>query len=127
MFKKIMLIGFAAVTAVIITGCSTIGSADKNDFNGMDLSAKGTAIGHVSATTHGLYFLWFPLITGDNVKVGAPIFLKDTVNSATLCDMITAKAKGMGGSEVVNLVSASNSSGFLFSYKTATASGTVVK
>ncbi len=127
MFKKIMLLGFAAATAVVITGCSTIGTANKDDFNGMDLSAKGTAIGHVSATTHGLYFLWFPLITGDNVKVGAPVFLKDTVNAATLCDMVTAKGKGMGGSEVVDLVSASSSSGFLFSYKMATASGTIVK
>ena len=121
------MFGAAVFAAVVFSGCSALQTADKDDLNGMELTTSGTPVAHVSATTHGLYFLWFPLITGSDTEVGMPCFLKDTVSAATLTDMITGKGKEMGGKRVIDLVTQSSSKGLLFKYCYATASGTVIK
>ncbi|MBR2345586.1 MAG: hypothetical protein IKA71_07380 [Lentisphaeria bacterium] len=127
MFKKIMMIGLAAVTAVLFTGCSSLQTAGKNDFNGLDLTTKGTPVAHISATTHGLYLLWIPLITGSSTQLGMPCFLEDTVSCEAITKMVTAEAQKQGGKEVIDLVTQSSSSGLLFQYKVTTASGTAIK
>ena len=127
MYKKLLTFGVAALAAVVFSGCSALQTADKNDFNGMDVTTSGTPVAHISATTHGLYLLWIPLVTGSTSQIGMPALLEDTVNAATLTDMITGKAKEMGGERVIDLVTQSSSQGFLFKYCQATASGTVIK
>ena len=127
MFKKIMLIGLAAFTAVLFTGCSSLQTAGKSDFNGVDLTTKGTPVAHISATTHGLYLLWIPLITGSTSNVGMPCFLEDTVSCNAITKMVTSKAQSAGAGEVIDLVTQSSSAGLLFQYKMTTASATAVK
>ena len=127
MYKKFLTFGVAVLAAVVFSGCSALQTAGKNDFNGVDVTTSGSPVAHISATTHGLYFLWFPLVTGSTDKIGMPTLLEDTVNAATLTDMITGKAKDMGGERVIDLVTQSSSQGLLFKYCYATASGTVIK
>ena len=126
MVKKLFTVMAAALAAVVISGCSTVETAGTGSFNGQRV-APGRAVAHISAATHGLYFLWFPLITGSTAKVGLPTFLEDTVNPAALSNLVTAESKKMNCGNVADLTTASGSFGLLFNYRHAVASGTAVK
>lgn len=127
MIKTIATLFIAAAAMAVMTGCSVVEKADPAAFNGQKVTTAGTPVCHISACTTGLYFLWFPLITGSDTNPGFPTLLKDTVNPNCLSEMITSRSNEAGGKQVVDLVTRSSSSGFLFSIRTAHASGTAVK
>ncbi len=127
MLKKVLTVFFAAAVAAMFVGCSAMQTAEKSDFNDQKVVTSGTPIEHVSVTTNGLYFLWFPLITGSTQNWGMPCLLDDTVTSKAACGAITAEAKKVGGSGVIDLVSSEASAGLLFKVKMVHASATVVK
>ena len=126
MRKSIIAASLAMAALFAVTGCSSVQVAKSSDFNGQNVVTSGKAIGHVAATTHGIYFLKWPLITGSGDEIGMPCFLTDTVNPNFLAGMVTREAKSMGGKEVIDLTTASSGSGFLIKYKYASASATVV-
>lgn len=127
MLKKVLTVFFAAAVAAMFVGCSSMQTAAKSDFNGQKVVTSGTPIEHVSVTTHGLYFLWFPLITGSTENWSMPCLCQDTVSVKAVTGAVTAQAKKAGGSGVIDLVSNNGSAGLLFYYKHASASATVVK
>ena len=125
--KRIFMLSVAAMAAAVLTGCSALEVAKPGDFGACKTTTSGNVVGHVSVTAHGLYLLWIPLITGSVDQYGIPCLLIDTANPSTLVNSVTKKAKEMGGKKVIDLVTTGGSSGFLFNYKTATASATVIK
>ena len=125
--KRIFMLSVAAMAAAVLTGCSALEVAKPGDFGACKTTTSGNVVGHVSVTSHGLYLLWIPLITGSVEQYGIPCLLIDTANPSTLVNAVTKKAKEMGGKKVIDLVTTGGSSGFLFNYKTATASATVIK
>ena len=127
MVKRICMLSVAAMAAVILTGCSALEVASQNDFGACRVTTSGQNVGHVSVTAHGLYLLWIPLITGSVDQFGVPCLITDTANPSTLVEAVTKKGKALGGTKVIDLVTTSGSSGFIFNYKTASASGTVIK
>ncbi len=126
MRKSIIAASLAVAALFAVTGCSSVQVANPGDFNGQELVSSGDAIGHVAATTHGVYFLKWPLITGSGDSIGMPCLLTDTVNPNYLAELVTREAKSMGGKEVIDLTTSSSGSGFLVKYKYASASATVV-
>lgn len=125
--KRIFMLSVAALAAVVLTGCSALEVAKQDDFGACRPTTTGKTVGHVSVTAHGLYLLWIPLITGSVDQYGVPCFLTDTANPSTLVQALTKKGKELGGKKVIDLVTTGGSKGLLFSYKTATASATVIK
>lgn len=127
MFKTIFTIAVAAAALLVMTGCSTIEVAKASSFNGQKVVTSGNAIGHISTTTHGLYFLKWPLITGSTSSWGMCTLFKDTVCPTAVAQAVTAEAAKQGGSKVIDLNTSCTGSGFLFKYKNASASATVIK
>ena len=127
MLKNVMALLCAAVAAVALAGCSSLQTASVADFNDQRVVNSGTAVKHIAATTHGLYLLWIPLITGSTQNYGVPTLLEDTVSSSALAEAITREAKASGASKTIDLVTNVTSVGFIFYYNTGTASGTAVK
>lgn len=127
MLKKITALFCAAVAAVALAGCSSVQSASVDDFNGQKVVNSGTPVKHISATTHGLYLLWIPLITGSTSNYGVPTLLEDTVSPSALSEVVTREAKAAGASKTLDLVTNVSSTGFIFYYNYGTASGTAVK
>ena len=125
--KKFLAMFAGVAAAVAMTGCSTIETASNTDFNGQEIVTSGTQVGHVSATTNGLYLLMIPLITGSETNIGIPALLSDTVNSQALSRIVTTKAKEMGGSKVLDLTTSSSSAGFIFYWRSSSASANVTK
>ena len=127
MFKTIFTASAAAVAMLVMTGCSTIEVAKASSFNGQQVVTSGKAISHISTTTHGLYFLKWPLITGSTEKWGFFTFLEDTVCPNAVAAAVTAEAARQSGTKVIDLNTSATGAGFLFKYKYASASATVVK
>ena len=127
MLKKLLTLGVVAAVVAVISGCSALETAQ--NFNGQDITTSGDQIAHISATTHGLYLLWIPLITGSTTNIGMPAINEDSVSPTSLCNMVTAKAKAMGAKRVVDVVTTGSSANimYVFSYKVASASGNAIK
>ena len=125
--KRIFMLSVAAMAAAVLTGCSALEVAKQEDFGACRPTTIGKTVGHMSVTAHGLYLLWIPLITGSVDQYGVPCLLTDTANPSTLVNAVTKKGKELGGKKVIDLVTSGGSAGFLFNYKTASASATVIK
>jgi hypothetical protein len=129
--RKMKVLKALAVMAVVVilAGCASVKTAGKADFNGRKLTmGKGVKdIAHINGDNWGLYFLWFPLITGSTEPVGEIVFLKDTVKLDKVVDIVTAKSKELGAKEIVDLQSNLSSFGFLFKIKDVQVSGNAVK
>ena len=125
--KRLFILSVAAAAAVVLTGCSALEVAKQSDFGACRPTTSGKTVGHVSVTAHGLYLLWIPLITGSVDQYGTPCFLTDTANPSTLACAVTKKGKELGGRKAIDLDTTGASTGFLFYYKTASASATVIK
>ena len=127
MFKAIFTASVAVAAMLVMSGCSTIEVAKASSFNGQKVVTSGTAVSHISTTTHGLYFLTFPLITGSTEKWGLFTFLEDTVSSTAVASAVAAEAAKQKGTKVIDLNTSCSGAGLLFKYKYASASATVVK
>ena len=97
------------------------------DFNKQDVVSSGTAVEHIAVATHGLYLLWIPLITGSTDNFGVPTLVTDTVSPQALTAAVTKQAKAAGARTTADLVTDVTSAGFIFYYRSGTASGTAVK
>ena len=133
MKKKIVFLTALAGMVLVITGCSSVQSADSSKFNGQKITASGTGVAHITAYTSGLYFLWMPLITGSAEDPNSIVFGEDACNVNAVTKMVTLKSKDLKATQTVDLVSARNSCGlpipipYLFYWRTVTVSGNAVK
>jgi uncharacterized protein YceK len=129
--RKMKFLKVFAVMAVVVVlaGCASINTAGKSDLNGqkLTLDKKAKNIVHINADNWGLYFLWFPLLTGSTVNIGNIAILKDNVQISKVVALVTAKGKELGATNVVDLKSSRGSSGFLFNFKQVQVSGNAVK
>lgn len=125
--KKLLTLCVAAATAAVFCGCSSLQVATVDDFNGQKMTPSGSATAHISATNCGLYLLWIPLITGSTDNFGVPTLVTDTVSPQALTAAVTKQAKSAGARTTADLVTDVTSAGFIFYYRSGTASGTAVK
>ena len=125
--KKLLTLCVAAATAAVFCGCSSLQVATVDDFNGQKMTPSGSAPAHISATNCGLYLLWIPLITGSTDNFGVPTLVTDTVSPQALTAAVTKQAKAAGARTTADLVTDVTSAGFIFYYRSGTASGTAVK
>ena len=103
---------------------SSLQTASVADFNKQDVVSSGTAVEHIAVATHGLYLLWIPLITGSTDNFGVPTLVTDTVSPQALTAAVTKQAKAAGARTTADLVTDVTSAGFIFYYRSGTASGT---
>ncbi len=97
MLKKILAVALVVALVAALTGCARLYETD--NFNGLDLTAEGRTGTHYAASNWGIYFLWYPLLTGNPEKHDSLInvtFLNDTVNLDTVADMVSSAAAGDG-------------------------------
>lgn len=126
--KKTTMFGAMAAAALLAGGCSSVQTASTVDLNGMPVTASGTTVAHVSANNCGLYLLWIPLITGDCHNAGGFAFLgEDSVSAPAVTNLVTRKAKSLGATKTLDLVSTNASSGFIFYWKSSWVSGNAVR
>ncbi len=130
--KKVMLsLGMAAVVCCMM-GCSAVQVVDAPRLTQQALTSRGTPVAHVSATNEGLFFLWFPLITGSSTSPGSIAFCEKTDLESTV-NMVSSKAKSMGATQATDMVSIPNSMmllvpiPFLFSWKSYKVSANAIK
>ena len=126
---KVLKVLAVMAAVVMLAGCASVKTAGKKDFNGRKLTmGKGvTDIAHVNGDNWGLYFLWFPLMTGSTDTVGEMVFFNDTVKLDKVVGIVTAKGKELGAKDVVDLQSNVSRFGLLFSFKNVQVSGNAVK
>lgn len=127
MLKKVMALLCVAVAAVVLTGCSSLQMAEVSDFNNQRVADSGSPVEHIAVATHGLYLLWIPLITGSTDNFGVPTLVTDTVCPTALTNAVTKEAKRAGAGKTIDLVTDVTSVGFIFYYRSGTASGTALK
>ena len=114
MLKKVAMLLCVFGAAAVLTGCSSLQTASVADFNKQEVVTSGTAVEHIAVATHGLYLFSIPLIT-------------DTVSPQALTAAVTKQAKAAGARTTADLVTDVTSAGFIFYYRSGTASGTAVK
>lgn len=132
--KKLMLMCALVGAAVIFAGCSSLQAVGTSNLSGQSLTQSGNTVAHISASAGGFYFLWIPLFTGSETAPGSiSVFSEDTGNVTAVTRMVTRKAKEVGGTRTIDLVSTKSSQmmpfpiPFLFYWKTATVSGNAVR
>lgn len=130
--KLICTLLAAVAAATLFTGCANIQTAQKDDLSGMKLTTTDKAdVAHVHADNWGLYLLWIPLLTGSTDSVGDMSWNKDTVKVSPMTKLLTAKAKELGATSIVDL--RTNTSGmalppfFIFSIQDIDVSANAVK
>ncbi len=132
--KKSMAGILAAGTAIVLlSGCASVQTA--KSLNGQKIDAAGTPVAHINAKNWGLYLLSIPLISGttDAGTVGKIGFGKDTVNVASMVDVVTRESKTLGGTKTLDLVSHAGSMmmplpiPFIFYFTNVEVSGNAVK
>ena len=123
MLKKVAMLLCVFGAAAVLTGCSSLQTAS----NKQDVVSSGTAVEHIAVATHGLYLFSIPLITGSTDNFGVPTLVTDTVSPQALTAAVTKQAKSAGARTTADLVTDVTSAGFIFYYRSGTASGTAVK
>ncbi len=108
MFKKLMALGIAAVTAGLISGCAQVQVAD--DLSGQKLTTgTNKDVSHIYASNWGLYCVSIPLITGSTENPGSTVWMQDTVKVKPVVKMLTAKSKELGAERTLDIKSNANS------------------
>ena len=129
--KKFLLSCAAAGALIALAGCSALEVTDSASFNGQkvvpDGSKKDAPVALVSTNCYGLYLFTIPLINGNPEVFGTPTVLVDSSNSQTQVNLITAKAKALNCTRVVDLTTTNSSVGFIFYIKSSSGSGTVLR
>lgn len=132
--KKLMLMCALVGVAVLFAGCSSLQAVGTSKLSGQSLTPSGNTVAHVSASAGGLYFLWIPLFVGSETTPGSiSVCAEDTGNVTAVTRMVTRKAKELGATRTIDLVSSKSSQmipgpiPFLFYWKTATVSGNAVR
>ncbi len=128
MFRKLVIASLVAVTAVIITGCSSVETGTYINNQRLTPGQDERSIGHVYADIWGIYLFSLPLFTGSSTNPGSCAIFKDTVTVDKCTTMITKKSAQMGGSKLLDLKS--NKSGMwliLVSYYDIEMSGNCIK
>ena len=129
MIKKLITLCLMA-SLLVVVGCASVQTAQK--LNDQKLTTGGdVSIGNVNAENWGLYFLWIPLLSGDTEKLGSIAVMKDTVNTESVVNLATKKAKEMGATKSVDLNSSASSMmifpPFLIFYKAVQVSTNAIK
>ncbi|MDD4816496.1 MAG: hypothetical protein PHI85_00810 [Victivallaceae bacterium] len=103
--KKSIYLAAAAVAA-LFAGCASVQVADDSALNDQKIATEGKSIAHINGQNWGFYFLSYPIAAGSVNSVGMTSwFGEDSVNVPSVVKMVTAKAKEMGASRVVDLSS----------------------
>ncbi|UDQ99209.1 DUF1471 domain-containing protein [Lentisphaerota bacterium WC36G] len=126
--NKMFLFGTLISSAVIFSSCSSMEVVKGNELNGMKLQNNGEIdVAHISVAGYGLYFLKFPLITGNFEKMGSVTFFSDDISVKEATKAITRKARKMGADSVINLTSTHAPGEGLIWFKRVQASANAVK
>ncbi len=98
--------------------------------SGQELAREGeTSLGHVHASTWGLYLLTLPLATGSTAPPGRTIVATDSVTSSSAVEMVTTRCAELGATRTLDLQSTSSASYVfpIFLFKSAAASGNAIR
>ncbi len=126
--KKFFLMAVAVASAAMLSACASVTVVKDPYINNLQLANDGSAkIAHVNVQNSGLYFLWFPLLSGDTDNPGTLAFLKDTVNLQSTAPIMTRKSKELGGKKVLDMTSQVSEWSFIFCIRSVNISGNVVK
>ena len=125
--KKMILSLSLAVAAVLFAGCVSVETVKGADLNQQAISNSGTAVAHVNVQNWGVYLFTIPQFSGCTDAVGSIAVLKDTVNPQAVVPVVTAEAKKLGGSKVLDMASQYSEYGFIFVSRSINVSGNVVR
>ena len=124
---KLMTLVATVLTAAVLCGCASVSVVEGPDLNGQKLARSGKSVAHLQAENWGIYLFMIPLITGSTDNFGVPTLVTDTVSPQALTAAVTKQAKAAGARTTADLVTDVTSAGFIFYYRSGTASGTAVK
>lgn len=128
MANFILKINLSFCLIAILTGCSSMEVVKSNELNSMKLQSDGeTDIAHISVSGYGLYFLKFPLITGNFEKLGSVTFFNDDVTVKEAARALTKKARRMGANTVIDLNSHHTPGHGLLWFKKVEVSGNAIR
>ncbi len=100
-FMKSLICGSFIAT---LAGCSSMEVVKSSELNGMKLQNDGeTDIAHISVAGYGLYFLRFPVVTGNFEKMGSITFFSDDITVKQATKALMKKARKMGANTVVDM------------------------
>ncbi len=116
MIKCFMKLLACGSIIAFLAGCSSMEVVKIGELNGMKLQNDGeTDIAHISVAGYGLYFLRFPVITGNFEKMGSITFFSDDITVKDAAKALTKKARKMGATTVSDMNSTQTpAQGFLW-------------
>ncbi|MDD3154233.1 MAG: hypothetical protein PHS41_05145 [Victivallaceae bacterium] len=127
MKSKFVILAAVVTLGALLSGCAGMNIAGKKHLNGEGISASGQPIAHVSADNWGLYFFYFPLLTGSTDNPGTVAVLEDTVAVKPMMQMVSKKAKQLGASQMLDTVTFHGTPGWFFYFKSISVSTNAVR
>lgn len=121
------LLSLFVLTAVAMTGCSTVSVVPASDLSKVQLAPSGTTLAHLNADSWGLYFFCWPVLTGSTNNPGNIVFMEDTVNIPCVTKMMTAKSKALGATQTLEVTSEYSGIDFIFWIRSVEMSGAAVR
>ena len=126
---KKLIVTCCALTAALLTGCSTVESTQK--FNALGLGTPNEkAVCQTYVEIPGLFFFGLPIIVGSPKGDNEWTLFQWTLNNENAVYMLTKEAKSKGAARVINVtVSRTHDTLFIpfLSYQTIQASGVGVR
>ena len=120
---------FAAATALLLAGCTTVESTQK--FNAVALGTdKDKAVCQSFVRISGLYFCGLPLIVGGTKGDGSCSAFRYNLTTEHAIFLLTKEAKSKGATKLTNVQVNSTTDHILlpiFTYQTMQASGTGIR
>ena len=113
---------------IVLSGCSSMEVVKSNELNSMKLQSDGeTDIAHLSVSGCGLYFLKYPLITGNFEKLGSITFFNDDITVKEAAKALTKRARRMGANSVIDMNSHHTPGHGLLWFKKVEVSGNAIR
>ena len=109
--KKFFIFAALALVTIGVSGCSNMQVATK--FSNMPLSehSKSAPMAHLHYTNCGLYlFNWIPIFTGSVTPGNSFALFTNTVTVENAVLETTRQANNLGGNQVINLTTSTDSS-----------------
>jgi hypothetical protein len=105
MKKRALFLFAAAVTATVLTGCTTVETTDS--FNGLGVTTRRSQpVAHINARISGAFlFDAFPVFCGSVNNVDKVAAFVNTVSLNNAMGLVSRHARGLGATKLVDISS----------------------
>ena len=125
MFKKFTVLCLMA-SLLVLVGCASVQTAQKLNDQKLTTGSE-QSITNINVNNWGFFIFYLPIASGDLENIGSVKWFRDTLSSESVIEVATKKAKDMGATKSVDMVSMVTPVYFIFGVKQVQVSLNAVK